>query len=487
MTDHPGPRPAAALILAAGAGTRMRSAVPKVLHTMAGRTLLGHAVHAVAALAPDHLVVVVGHGSEEVVASLAASSRELARPIATAVQAQRLGTGHAVAQGLAALPSDLAGAVLVTYGDVPLLDPATLRTLLVEHAASGAAVSLVTTVLPDPTGYGRVVRETDGTVTRIVEQADATAEQRAITEVNSGVYAFDGAFLADGLGRLSTANNQGELYLTDLIGIAHSDGLTVRGVVCADTWQVSGVNDRLQLAQVGAELNRRLLTAWMRAGVTVVDPGSTWVDVQVGLEPDVVLRPGTQLHGATLVHGGAAIGPDTTLTDCEIGPGASVVRTHGSGAVVGAGATVGPFTFLRPGTRLGIDGKLGAFVEAKNAVIGEGSKVPHLTYVGDATIGDHTNIGASSTFVNYDGVHKHHTTIGSHVRTGSGTKFVAPVHVGDGAYTGAGTVLKSDVPAGALAVSGGPQRIIPGWVEKNRPDTPSAEAARAANSSEAGS
>lgn len=485
MTDHPGPRPAAALVLAAGEGTRMRSVLPKVLHTMAGRTLLGHAVHAVAALAPEHLAIVVGHGAEAVLEALAVSARELGRPIATAVQAQRLGTGHAVAQGLAALPSGLVGAVLVTYGDVPLLEPETLRTLLDEHVASGAAVSLVTTVLDDPTGYGRVLRETDGTVTRIVEQADATAEQRGITEVNSGVYAFDAVFLADGLGRLSTANNQGELYLTDLIGIAHSDGLAVRGVVCADTWQVSGVNDRVQLAQVRGELNRRLLTAWMRAGVTVVDPGATWVDVQVELEPDVVLHPGTQLHGATVVRRGAEIGPDTTLTDCEIGPDASVVRTHGSGAVVGAKSTVGPFTYLRPGTHLGVEGKLGAFVEAKNARIGDGSKVPHLTYVGDATIGDHTNIGASSTFVNYDGVRKHHTTIGSHVRTGSGTKFIAPVHVGDGAYTGAGTVLKSNVPPGALAVSGGPQRIIEGWVEKNRPDTPSAEAARAANGLEA--
>ncbi len=477
--------PGAALVLAAGEGTRMRSSTPKVLHEIGGRSLLGHAVHAVAALEPAHLAVVVGHGAERVRESLAALGGELARPITTAVQEQRLGTGHAVAQGLAALPSDLAGAVLVTYGDVPLLDPVTLRELLAEHAASGAAVSLVTTLLDDPSGYGRVLRETDGTVTRIVEHRDATPEQRAITEINSGVYAFDAAFLTAGLERLSAANDQGELYLTDLIGIAHSDGLTVRGVVCGDVWQVAGVNDRVQLAEVRAELNRRLLVEWMRAGVTVVDPATTWVDVQVRLEPDVVLHPGTQLHGATVVHRDAEIGPDTTLTTCEVGPGASVVRTHGRESVIGPGAVVGPFTYLRPGVHLGENGKLGAFVEAKNARIGAGSKVPHLTYVGDATIGEHSNIGASSTFVNYDGVRKHHTTIGSHVRTGSGTKFIAPVSVGDGAYTGAGTVLKQDVPPGALAVSGGSQRIIEGWVEKNRPDTAAAEAARAANSVEA--
>jgi bifunctional UDP-N-acetylglucosamine pyrophosphorylase / glucosamine-1-phosphate N-acetyltransferase len=478
MTDRS--RPGAALVLAAGQGTRMRSAVPKVLHPIGGRSLLGHAVHAAAELDPVHLAVVLGHGGDQVAAAVGALGDEVARPVLTAVQEQQLGTGHAVQCGLAALPKGLTGPVLVTYGDVPLLRGDTLAALLAEHSASGAAVTLVTTELADPTGYGRVLRESDGTVTRIVEQADATVEQRAIREINSGVYVFDGAFLASGLGRLSTSNNQGELYLTDLVGIAHGDGAGVHGMICSDEWQVRGVNDRVQLAELRAELNRRVLVRWMRAGVTVVDPASTWVDVQVRLEPDVVLHPGTQLHGATVVANGAEIGPDTTLTACEVGTGAHVVRTHGSDALIGAGASVGPFAYLRPGVRLGERGKIGTFVEVKNAQIGEGSKVPHLTYVGDATIGDHSNIGASSTFVNYDGVSKHHTVIGSHVKTGSNTKFIAPVHVGDGAYTGAGTVLRNDVPPGALAVSGGPQRNIEGWVEKNRPGTSSAEAARAA-------
>jgi bifunctional UDP-N-acetylglucosamine pyrophosphorylase/glucosamine-1-phosphate N-acetyltransferase len=240
---------------------------------------------------------------------------------------------------------------------------------------------------------------------------------------------------------------------------------------------VEGVNDRVQLAAVRAELNRRVLRRWMLAGVTVVDPATTWVDVDVRLARDVVLHPGTQLHGATTVDEGARVGPDTTLTDCTVGAGAGVVRTHGSGSEIGPGASVGPFAYLRPGARLGPRGKIGTFVEVKNADIGAGSKVPHLTYVGDATIGEESNIGAASVFVNYDGVRKHRTVVGSHVRTGSDTMFIAPLNVGDGAYTGAGTVLREDVPAGALAVSAGSQRNIEGWVEKNRPGTPAAEAA----------
>jgi bifunctional UDP-N-acetylglucosamine pyrophosphorylase / glucosamine-1-phosphate N-acetyltransferase len=490
MLDRPGSgptggvppvRPAAAIVLAAGDGTRMRSAVPKVLHPIAGRSLLGHAVHAVAALEPEHLVVVVGHGRDQVRDAVDAMGVELARPILAAEQEKRLGTGDAVRCGLEALPADVTGPVLVTYGDVPMLEPATLAGLAREHAESGAVITLLTTDLDDPSGYGRVLRESDGTVTRIVEDADATPEQLAVREVNSGVYAFDARFLAAAIGRLRAANNQGELYLTDLVKIAHDDGGDVRGVRCADGWQVRGVNDRVQLAATRAELNRRLLERWMLTGVTVVDPATTWLDVQARLEPDVVLHPGTQLHGATSVAGGAEVGPDTTLTDCEIGAGAVVVRTHGTSAVIGPGASVGPFAYLRPGAQLGERGKIGTFVEVKNADIGAGTKVPHLTYVGDATIGEHSNIGASSVFVNYDGVQKHRTVVGSHVRTGSDNTFVAPVEIGDGAYTGAGTVLREDVPPGALAVSAGSQRTIEGWVARKRPGTPAAEAAARAS------
>ena len=258
----------------------------------------------------------------------------------------------------------------------------------------------------------------------------------------------------------------------------------MRALVSDDPTVVEGVNDRVQLATLRAELNRRILEDWMRAGVTVVDPATTWVDVDVELARDVTLLPGTQLHGATVVAEGATVGPDTTLTDTEVGAGATVTRTHGSLAVLGAGTSVGPFAYLRPGTVLGAQGKIGTFVETKNAEIGEGSKIPHLSYVGDATIGDHTNIGAASVTVNYDGVHKHRTVIGSHARTGADNMFVAPVSVGDGAYTAAGSVIRRDVPAGALGVSGGQQRNIEGWVERRRAGTPAAEAAAAARAAD---
>lgn len=478
MSDGRSPRLAeyAVVVLAAGEGSRMRSGTPKVLHELAGRSLIGHAVHAAAGLGPDHLVVVLGHGRDQVAAHLA----ELGPPVLHAVQPEQRGTGHAVRCGLDALPLDFAGTVVVTYGDVPLLDTTTLRALLDQHAANQHAVTVLTTVLADPTGYGRVLRGPDGAITGVVEQRDATPEQLAVTEINSGVYAFDGKLLADALSRLTPHNAQGELYLTDVLAIAHDDGQRVGAVRAVDPWLVTGINDRAQLAAVGAELNRRLVHAAMLSGVTVVDPAAVWLDVDVRLGTDVLLRPGVQLHGRTVVGDGAVIGPDSTLTDVEVGPGASVVRTHGSGALIGPGATVGPFAYLRPGTRLGADGKIGTFVETKNADIGAGSKVPHLSYVGDASIGEHTNIGAASVFVNYDGVSKHRSVVGSHVRTGSDNMFVAPVTVGDGAYTGAGTVVRRDVPPGALAVSGGHQRNLEGWVATRRPGTAADLAARRA-------
>jgi bifunctional UDP-N-acetylglucosamine pyrophosphorylase/glucosamine-1-phosphate N-acetyltransferase len=324
-------------------------------------------------------------------------------------------------------------------------------------------------------------------VVAIVEQADASLDQLAITEVNSGVYAFDLGVLRAALAGLGTDNAQGELYLTDVVAVAHRDGLSVGAVELADPWLVAGVNDRVQLAAVGAEINRRVLDRWMRAGVTVVDPRSTWVDVGVRLAQDVTLLPGTQLHGTTSVGEAATVGPDSTLTDVVVGARASVVRTHGSNSVVGPETSVGPFAYLRPGVELAERGKIGTFVEVKNSRIGTGSKVPHLTYVGDATIGEGSNIGASSVFVNYDGVSKHRSVVGDHVRTGSDNTFVAPVTIGDGAYTGAGTVVREDVPPGALAVSSGPQRTIDGWVGRRRPGTAAAEAAaRAAGPPEGG-
>ncbi|HZS21243.1 MAG TPA: bifunctional UDP-N-acetylglucosamine diphosphorylase/glucosamine-1-phosphate N-acetyltransferase GlmU [Pseudonocardiaceae bacterium] len=476
----PGGSLTTAIVLAAGEGTRMRSAVPKVLHPLAGRSLVEHALRAVAGLHPEHLVVVIGHGRAAVEAHLQTVAAALGREVRTAVQAQQHGTGHAVRTALDVLPAELPGTVLVTYGDVPLLDTATLAELISEHHRSGHAVTVLSAVVEDPTGYGRVLRDCSGAVSGIVEHRDASTAQRDIREINSGVLACDATVLREALGRLRPANSQGELYLTDVLGLVHASGLPVGAHPCRDPWLVAGINDRVQLAAVGTELNRRLVEHWMRAGVTVVDPASAWLDADVQLSPDVVLHPGVQLHAGTVVGPGAVIGPDSTLSGCSIGAQATVVRTHGVGAVVAERAQIGPFAYLRPGSRVGEGAKVGTFVETKNAELGPGAKVPHLSYVGDATIGEGTNIGAATVFVNYDGVAKHRTVVGAHARTGADNMFVAPVTIGDGAYTGAGSVITQDVPPGALGVARGRQRNIEGWVSRRRPGTPAAHAAQQA-------
>ena len=481
MTGASGvPGPAAVVVLAAGEGTRMRSRTPKVLHQIAGRSLLGHALTAAREVKPAQVVVVVRHARDQVVAHL----RECDPDAVVADQDEVPGTGRAALCGLEALARHTGaaaeGTIVVTYGDVPLLTGHTLAALVAEHEDGDAAVTVLTAVVDDPTGYGRIVRDATGGVRAIVEHRDADGEQREIREINSGIYAFDGAVLRDALSRVGRHNAQGEMYLTDVLGIAVEDGRTVQALQIEDTWQMEGVNDRVQLSTLGAELNRRLLVAWMRAGVTVVDPATTWVDVDVRLAPDVTLLPGVSLCEGTTVATGAVVGPDTTLARCEVGAGAEVVRSHGKGARIGAGASVGPFSYLRPGTSLGADGKIGAFVETKNARIGDGSKVPHLSYVGDATIGTGTNIGAATVFVNYDGVAKHATEIGDHVRIGSDTMLVAPLTVGDGAYTAAGSVITEDVPPGALAVGRARQHVSEGWTRRRRPGTASAKAAEAA-------
>lgn len=469
----------AVIVLAAGAGTRMKSRTQKTLHSIGGRTMLSHSLHAAAGAEPTAIVAVVGHQREQVSPAVAEVADELGRPIHQAVQEEQQGTGHAVDCGLTQLPG-FHGTVIVTNADVPLLRPSTITRLYRAHTAAPTAVTVLTIDIPDPTGYGRIVRNEDGDVTTIIEQKDASDAERRITEVNSGVFAFDADVLRGALSKLDSDNAQGELYLTDVLGIARSQGLSVRAHRAEDPRELAGVNDRVQLAAAGKELNRRTVEAAMRGGATIVDPDSTFIDVTCHIGCDVLIEPGTQLRGTTSIADGATVGPDTTLTDVSVGKGATVVRTHGFSSIIEDRAAVGPFTYLRPGTKLGEGGKLGGFVETKNANIGAHSKVPHLTYVGDATIGAESNIGASSVFVNYDGVNKHHTTVGSHVRTGSDTMFIAPVNVGDGAYSGAGTVIREDVPAGALVVSGGPQRTIEGWVERKRPGTPAAEAARRA-------
>lgn len=469
-----------AIVLAAGEGTRMHSAIPKVLHPLAGRPLVEHAVRAIAGLAPEHLVVVIGHGREAVDAHLRTVAVALGRELRAAVQAQQHGTGHAVCTALDLLPAGLSGTVLVGYGDVPLLDTSTLAELIAEHHRAGNAATVLSAVVEDPTGYGRILREASGAVTGIVEHGDATTTQRAIHEINSGVLAFDTGALRGALRLLRPANCQGELYLTDVLGLIRDRELPIGAYPCTDPWLVAGVNDRVQLAAVGAELNRRLLEHWMRAGVTIVDQASVWLDADVQLSPDITLHPGVQLHAGTVVGPGAVIGPDSTLSGCTIGAGATVVRTHAVDAEVADGAQIGPFAYLRPGSRVGERAKVGTFVEIKNAELGPGAKVPHLSYVGDATIGEDSNIGAATVFVNYDGVAKHRTTVGAHARTGADNMFVAPVTIGDGAYTAAGSVITQDVPPGALAVARGRQRNIEGWVSRRRPGTPAADAAKQA-------
>ncbi|MCN9241919.1 bifunctional UDP-N-acetylglucosamine diphosphorylase/glucosamine-1-phosphate N-acetyltransferase GlmU [Streptomyces sp. RY43-2] len=471
-------RPAAVVVLAAGEGTRMKSATPKVLHEICGRSLVGHVLAAAGELEPENLVVVVGHAREKVTEHLA-----LVEPgVRTAVQAEQRGTGHAVRMGLQELGGAVEGTVVVVCGDTPLLTGETLRRLADTHAADGNAVTVLTAEVPDATGYGRIVRdEATGAVTAIVEHKDADEGRRAIREINSGVFAFDGALLADALKKVRTDNSQGEEYLTDVLGILRGAGHRVGASVAGDHREIAGINNRVQLAEARRILNERLLTDAMLAGVTIVDPATTWVDVTVTFERDVIVQPGTQLLGETHLGEGAEVGPNSRLKDTTVGAGARVDNTVSDGAVVGPQAMVGPFAYLRPGTRLGVKSKIGTYVETKNASIGEGTKVPHLSYVGDATIGSHTNIGAASVFVNYDGQDKHHTTVGSHCRTGSDNMFVAPVTIGDGVYTAAGSVITKDVPPGSLAVARGQQRNIEGWVARKRPGSAAAKAAEAAS------
>ncbi len=469
------------IVLAAGGGTRMKSKTMKVLHPISGRSMIGHVLSAVSDLQPHRVVAVVGNQREQVAPHI----QELLPESVLAVQETQDGTGHAVRMAWEALdPADRVGTVLVAYGDTPLLEGESLRAFAEDHERAGRGVSILSGIVANPFGYGRVLRDDDGAVTGIVEQKDATPEEAAVTEINSGILAFDADFLDSALPRLTNDNANGEYYLTDTVALAREDGLEVGAYPIEDVLQTEGVNDRAQLATLAREKNRRILTDWMRAGVTIIDPATTWVDVDVRLAPDVTILPGVQLLGATVVEEDAVIGPDSTLKDVEVGAGARVVRTHGELAVIGPGASVGPFSYLRPGTELGAAGKIGAFVETKNARIGEGAKVPHLSYVGDADIGEGTNIGAGTIFANYDGVAKHRTVIGRHARTASNNTFVAPVHVGDGAGTGAGSVIREDVPAGALAVSAGPQRSIEGWVLRRRPGTAQAEAAAAAGASD---
>ncbi len=465
---------AAVIVLAAGGGTRMKSKRSKLLHAVAGRPMLSYAVDAAQALEPQHLVVVVGHLREQVEAHLA----EYCPQALIAEQPVRNGTGGAVACGLAVVP-DGEGEVVVTYGDVPMLTGETLTALVAAHRAERNACTVLTASVPDPTGYGRIVRE-DGQVARIVEHKDASEAERTISEINSGIFVVDGALLREGLPGLRPNNAQGELYVTDMIGYARSHGLRVGAYLTDDLWQTEGVNDRVQLAQMNAEVNRRLVEHWMREGVTVLDPRTTWIEHGVDLASDVTILPNTQLLGATSVATGAVIGPDTTLRDVEVGEDAHVVRTHAELSVIGADCEVGPFARLRPGTVLGERGRIGSFVETKNAEIGADARVLHLSYVGDALLGEGVEVGAGTIFANYDGSQKSPVHVGDHAFIGANSVLVAPLDVADGAFVAAGSTVVEDVPAGALAVARGRGHISAGWVQRRRAGTKAAAAAEGA-------
>ncbi len=471
----------AAIVLAAGAGTRMRSARPKVLHSIAGKPLLWHAVSALAALSPEHLVAVIGHGRVQVEEFLAGADD--LPTVVTAIQDRQLGTGHATGCALAALSSQVSGTVLVSYGDVPLLRTETLAALAAGHVAAGNAITVLTATVSNPTGYGRILRDAYGELASIVEQRDADEAVRGITEINSGVYAFDGAVLADVLPRIGSGNDQGEQYLTDVVGLAKAEGGRVGTVRADDPVETEGVNDRVQLARLARVLNDRIVRRQQLAGVTIHDPATTWIHADVTIGEDTEIWPGTHLEAGTTIGSGTSVGPDTTLSACSVGDAATVLRSHCQGARIGDRATVGPYSYLRPGAVLGEEAHVGAHVEIKKSTIGAGAKIPHLSYIGDATIGAGTNIGAGVITANYDGLGKFPTTVGENAFVGTNSTLVAPVDVADGAYIAAGSTVTDQVPAGALGVARGRQHTSAGWVLRRRAGTAADRSARAAGAS----
>jgi bifunctional UDP-N-acetylglucosamine pyrophosphorylase/glucosamine-1-phosphate N-acetyltransferase len=466
-----GYRPLAGVVMAAGEGTRMRSGTPKVLHPLCGRPMVLHVVDALGALPLERIVVVVGHGAERVTKTLQEQVTTDV-PVVFVEQHVQRGTGDAASVALTAFPDDPddEGDVIVMPGDAPLVRPELLARLATVHRESDAAVTLLTAELaPWTWSFGRVVRDTQGRVDRIVERTDATADELDLPEVNTSIYCFRRSLLAPALRRLSPENAQGEYYLTDAVAVLRDAGHPVVAVPADDPAAARHVNDRAQLATAEAVLRERINERWMIDGVTMVDPTAVYIDTMVELAPDVRLLPGTILEGRTTIARGAVIGPDTRLVDTVVHERAVVQQTVARESVIGEGCTVGPFVSLRAGTHLAADAHVGTFVETKNADIGEGAKVPHLAYMGDVEIGPRANVGAGTITANYDGKHKHPSKIGAGARIGSNTVLVAPVEVGDGAYTGAGSVVNRAVPPGSLA-RGVPARVDDEWATRHARD-----------------
>jgi bifunctional UDP-N-acetylglucosamine pyrophosphorylase / glucosamine-1-phosphate N-acetyltransferase len=449
------------VILAAGQGTRMRSTVQKLLHPLCGRAIIQWPVAAARAAGAGKIVVVDGPERR--------LQEALDGTVTLVVQERPLGTADALRSAMGEVGED--DTVVVVTGDAPLIRPETLRALVDSHEASGAAGTIVTMTLEDPSGYGRVVRAPDGTVERVVETkapGDASELELHIREVSTGMFAFDGGALAGALAEVRADNAQGEHYLPDVLPILRAHERTVEAFVLSDPDELLGINDRVQLAEVTAVAQRQIHERHMRAGVTIVNPAATVIDTEVTIGQDTVIAPFTTLHGETVIGGGSTVGPNSTLIDATVGDHSKVLHSYVTGAVIGDRVSVGPFAYLRPGTILREGSKAGTFVEIKNSDVGRGTKVPHLSYIGDADIGEETNLGASTITANYDGYRKHRTTIGSRVKTSVDTTLVAPVSVGDDAYTAAGSVITTDVPEGALGVARSRQTNLDGYAERRR-------------------
>ncbi|MDO4241349.1 MAG: bifunctional UDP-N-acetylglucosamine diphosphorylase/glucosamine-1-phosphate N-acetyltransferase GlmU [Microbacteriaceae bacterium] len=463
----------AVVILAAGQGTRMKSALPKVLHQIAGRSLIEHVLTTAYSITPSYVVAVVRHEREMVGSAITAF-----QPDTILVDQDEIpGTGRAVEQAIEALPADFDGSVVVLSGDAPLIDTTTLQELIIGHTQNGRDMTILSAIFPDPTGLGRILRDSAGEVVGIVEEKDATEAQRQVQEINGGVYVFGREALAAALAQIGTDNAQGEKYLTDAAAVLLRDGGKVGAVAAGDPWVIAGVNDRAQLADAGRELNARICRALQKSGVSIPDPASTYIDITAKIAPDSTVMPGSFVLGNSVLESGSVVGPASTVRDTIVGSNAAILRSEVHSAKIAAGSVIGPFAYVRPGTEVAEGGKIGAFVEVKNSTIGAGSKVPHLSYVGDTTVGDDSNIGAGTIVANYDGVKKHRSTVGHGVRIGSKNVLVSPVTIADGAYTAAGAVIRKDVAAGDLALNVTSQRNLAGWVVANRPGTSSAAAA----------
>jgi bifunctional UDP-N-acetylglucosamine pyrophosphorylase/glucosamine-1-phosphate N-acetyltransferase len=449
-----------AIVLAAGQGKRMKSKLYKVLHPICGKSMVEHVIDTVRQAACERVVVIVGHGAEAVQETLGEAAEY-------ALQAEQLGTGHAVLQAQPLIGSE-EGVTLVICGDTPLVSAETVEAMIQQHLREGAAATVMTAIMADPTGYGRVIRGADGGVLRIVEHKDCSPEELAVAEINAGTYCFDNRLLFEALGEVTNENAQGEYYLPDVIGILQNNGARVAASLLKDPTEAIGVNDRMALGEAERLMRARINARHQANGVTLIDPQNTFIDSEVTIGADTVIYPGTLLRGKTTIGSDCIIGPSSDLMNTEVRSGSTLRQTVAEGAIVGDECNVGPFAYLRPGTRLGRHVKVGDFVEIKNTVVGDNSKIPHLSYVGDAVVGSGVNIGCGAITANYDGYNKFVTQIGDNVFVGSNTNLIAPVKVGSGAYIVAGSTITHDVDDNDLAIARARQVNKPGYAEKIR-------------------